>query len=198
MNKYTSDLHLGYKDILKKSNRPFSSVEEMNSFIVRNMNEFTDPHDTLFILGDVSAYKCNVVKLLKQIHCDKVLITGNHDKEPLSHRSFRSCFTDIRTFSMIKDGDYKLFLSHYPLAEWDGFYKGYIQFYGHIHNADSRTANIMRFFKNAVNVSADRNEFKPKTAKELIKERNKQYEKDIVLLKDVRMQDIITKQFPSY
>lgn len=178
MYKYTADLHLGFKDIIDKCNRPFSSVEEMNAQIVRNMNENTDTDDILVILGDVSAYKCNVVDLLKQIHCQKVLVKGNHDKEPLSHRSFRKCFLDIRNTLMTKDGEYKLFLSHYPMAEWDGYYKGYYHFYGHVHNSCEGGAGIMRFYKNAVNVGIDVNQFIPKTAKELISGRIRTYEKE--------------------
>ena len=49
---FTSDTHFGHANIIKYCNRPFSSLEEMNSTIIRNWNEMVKPEDTVFFLGD--------------------------------------------------------------------------------------------------------------------------------------------------
>ena len=71
----------------------------------------------------------------------------------------------------MKDGEYNLFLSHFPMIEWDGFYKNRYLFYGHVHYNDRVTNTIMKLLPNAINVGVDVNDFMPKTAEELIKER---------------------------
>jgi hypothetical protein len=76
---------------------------------------------------------------------------------------------------MITDGKYDLFLSHLPVAEWDGFYKGRFHFYGHVHNAKGGGAGLMKFLPTAVNVSCDVLGFMPMTAEELITARLKEY-----------------------
>lgn len=175
MYKYISDLHFGHPEIIKKCNRPFASIKEMNEALVKNINENTDSHDILMILGDVSCYNYNPRKELEAIHCRKVLIIGNHDRALLSHRSFRNQFLDIRESELLNDGDSHLFLSHCPHAEWDGYYRHRHHFYGHIHNSASATSVIMNLYPNAVNVSADVLNFIPRTASWLIDERRKTY-----------------------
>lgn len=176
MNYYTSDLHFSYDKILALADRPFASVEEMNEKILENINSKVNPEDTLYILGDVSAGSEYVVPLLKRINCKLVLIIGNHDKQQLAYGSFRRCFESIHDSLMIKDGAYDLFLSHYPHAEWDGFYKGRFHFYGHVHTGDGGGSALMNFLPTAINVGVDVHDFMPKTAEELIKERLSSYE----------------------
>ncbi len=175
MNFYTSDLHVGYEDVIGLCNRPWTNVEEMNKGIVENFNSVLGKDDVLIIAGDVACYGYNPVKVLKEIKGKKVLIVGNHDKALLKHKSFRDCFVDIRENEILKDGNYKIFISHYPMAEWDGYYKGIYQFYAHTHNSDNVATALMQFLPTAINVGVDVNNFMPRTAAELIEGRIKNY-----------------------
>lgn len=96
--------------------------------------------------------------------------------------SFRRCFADIRDTELIREKDCKIFLSHYPICEWDGYCKGIYHFYGHVHNNIYGGGYLMRLYPTAVNVGVDCNDFKPKTAKELIDERLDHYYRDLDLL----------------
>lgn len=174
MNYYSSDLHLNSEAVLLSSKRPFKSVEEMNEIIIKNINDRVREEDVLHILGDV-ATPDNVVPLLRKIKCQKILIVGNWDKRQLPHRTFCNCFKEIHTELLIKDGEYNLFLGHFPHAEWDGFYKGRYHFYGHVHNKKDGGAALIDLFPTAINVGVDVNDFMPKTAKELIERRKETY-----------------------
>lgn len=179
MKYYTSDLHFSHEAIIRLCNRPFTSADEMNRKIISNFCERLGKDDFLFILGDVSCYGQHPQDLIKQIPGHKILIKGNHDKSLIKDASFRHCFTDIVTNEIVRDQvddeDVKIFLSHYPMAEWDGFYKWIWHFYGHVHNSPSGGAAVMQLIPTAVNVGVDTNAFTPKTAKELISDRRNNY-----------------------
>lgn len=179
MNFYTADLHFDYEQIIKTANRPFANTEQMDKTIVKNFNEVLNKDDVLIILGDVCSYGNHrkAVKCLKEIHCPKVLIVGNHDKEPLKHKSFRDLFVDIRDNEIIREKEHSIFLSHYPHAEWDGYYKGIWHFYGHVHNSNQGAGCLMKLFPTAANVGVDVNNFKPLTSKEVIEKRIREYKR---------------------
>ena len=187
--RYISDLHFGLESMITLCNRPYPNIEEMNKDIVKICNSAVEPEDVLVILGDVAQYAYNPVKELKSIHCKKLLVTGNHDSRWLKDKEFRKCFVDIVDNEIIYDKEYKIFLSHYPMAEWDGFYKGIYHFYGHIHNSESGAANVMSLYKKAVNVGID-TIGKPKTAEELINERAEAFEKQSRVTMEQLLRDI--------
>lgn len=94
---------------------------------------------------------------------------------------FRQCFTDIVSNEIVRDTvddqEVKIFLTHYPMAEWDGYWKGIWQFYGHVHNNPHGGAALMSMIPTAINVGVDVQNFMPKTAEDLIRERRKTYVK---------------------
>ena len=50
---FTSDLHLGHKNIIRLCGRPFESVEEMDEILIDNWNKKIHRCDTVYILGDI-------------------------------------------------------------------------------------------------------------------------------------------------
>lgn len=80
MKYFTSDLHFGHKNIIKYEDRPFSSVEEMDEFLIYKWNSKVGKNDEVYILGDfgfVSGTRAN--ELLDRLNGKKFLIKGNHD-----------------------------------------------------------------------------------------------------------------------
>ena len=53
MTYFTSDLHLGHENIIRFSNRPFSTLDEMNRTLVDNWNSRVTERDDVFVLGDM-------------------------------------------------------------------------------------------------------------------------------------------------
>ncbi len=78
---FTSDVHLGHANIIQYSERPFDSVDDMNSRIVEGWNQQVGPDDTVFIIGDLCMGKLDdSLAVAGQLQGHKHLLPGNHDR----------------------------------------------------------------------------------------------------------------------
>lgn len=157
MKFYTADTHFNHASIIDMSKRPFRSVHQMNEAMITRWNERVTDKDEIYFLGDF-AFKaldaaCEIfVRLAGQKH----LIVGNHDKTGIHDWSWVS----INQTTMVHDGDERIFLSHYPVLEWPGYYRGVRHFFGHVHG-NKRVPG-------ATDVGVDLWNYQPITAKEAI------------------------------
>ncbi len=142
-------------------------MEDMTDKIIENINSRVKKDDTLYILGDVGCAEIDPTEYLKRIKCKKILIIGNHDARWMKHRHFRNCFEEIHEIKAIRRNGPRIILCHYPLCEWDGYWKGHYHFYGHVHNSEEGAGKIMAGIERAVNVGVDVNDYMPKTIEEL-------------------------------
>lgn len=80
---FTSDFHLGHKNIIRYCNRLFDTVEEMNRTVIERLNILVKTNDILYFLGDFcSGPKAKAVELRRKIRCKKIFaVPGNHDKD---------------------------------------------------------------------------------------------------------------------
>ena len=177
-NFYISDTHFGHFNIIKHCNRPFKTVEQMDNTIIQNWNKVVSDKDTVYILGDLAFSKRTKepAEYLQQLKGRKIIIVGNHDYDISKNRSKylkNNLFAGIYDYLEISDSlgkeMKKVILSHYPMVEWNGFFRGSIHLYGHIHNNIQNNAyKIMKNIDNAYNVGADILDFTPKTLSEVI------------------------------
>jgi calcineurin-like phosphoesterase family protein len=131
-NFYISDTHFGHRNIIRYDNRPFASVEEMDSTLIKNWNSVVSSEDTVYILGDISWYQEEeTAKILAKLNGHKVLIKGNHDRVG-NNRSYYDRVTD---YLEIKDNGRKVIMSHYPIMFWNNQFYDSIHLYGHVHNS---------------------------------------------------------------
>lgn len=170
-NYYISDLHLGHYNIIRLCSRPFLSVEEMDETIINNWNKVVKDTDNVYIGGDFCYKSCkDPVEYLKRLNGHKHLIVGNHDKSLLKNPAARRYFESIKDIMNITDGDKRIVLCHYPMVEWDGFFRNSIHLFGHIHNNTSNaTYDIVKNIPNCYNIGADVLDFTPRTLEEIIK-----------------------------
>ena len=155
MNYYIADTHFGHDNIRRLSNRPFKTIEEMDRTIIDNWNSRVSDND------DVS--------YLKQLNGRKYLIIGNHDSKLLKNPTCKKYFVDISDIKMVNDNGAQIVCCHYPMVEWNGYYRNVIHFYGHIHNNfDNETNQYISKVKNAYNVGVDIIGFMPRTLKEIL------------------------------
>lgn len=142
MNYYISDLHFFCNSQIDNGGinfdgRPYKTLEEMHSSILKRWNEKITNGDTVYILGDISMRGKNdsLIALVAQLKGRKVLIKGNHDD--LSDYRLKQLFSEILDYKEVSDSfegkNYKLVLSHYPILMWNGQHKGSILLYGHTH-----------------------------------------------------------------
>ena len=180
-NFYIADLHFGHANIMRHSKRPFTSVEEMDETLIKNWNKVVKPTDTVYILGDLCFKNGkNPEEYLTRLNGTKILILGNHDTQ-IRKNLVRGKYPELvkvvpyLELTEVVDGESRLIvLSHYPMIEWNGYFRNSIHLYGHIHNnTENDTYTLMKNRKNAYNVGVDILDYTPRTLAEVIEYNNK-------------------------
>ena len=106
---------------------------------------------------------------MKQLIGRKHLIVGNHDGKLLKNPVCKNYFIEICDIKMVNDNGTQIVCCHYPMVEWNGYYRNVLHFYGHIHNNFSNETNqYISKIKNAYNVGVDIIGFTPRTLKEIL------------------------------
>ena len=123
--------HFGHKNIINLANRPFTSVDEMDEALINNWNKVVSPADVVFHLGDVSWYGFDdTYDIFDRLNGEKVLIKGNHDMTWIHDLNWTDCHEYLETKILGKN----FVFFHFPIADWNGRFRGSIHVHGHIHN----------------------------------------------------------------
>ena len=154
MSYHISDTHFNHKGIIKYCNRPFSSVEEMNDFMIKSWNSVIKDgsEDLVYFHGDFAmcSPKDTIGSLVGRLNGRKILIIGNHDRR--GRRFFLNCgFIEVHK-KTIQIGDYML--SHKPIEALE---EGLINIHGHIHDRVLEKYDKKRY----INVSVEVINYKP-------------------------------------
>lgn len=157
MNKknawFSSDFHLGHKNIINYSNRPFAGIQEMDDTIIRNMNAKVQPDDDLYFLGDFCFADLDKgQKYLDRLNGNKYLILGNHDKVGRRLKGWK----EIRDYKEIRVNGQHIVLMHYAMRVWNKSHHGTWQLYGHSHGSLPDDPNALSF-----DVGVDCHNFQP-------------------------------------
>ena len=169
MNYYIADTHFGHENVIRLSNRPFNSLSEMEETIISNWNARVTDKDDVYILGDFTFRSKDPISYLKRLKGKKYLIVGNHDEKIIKDPELAKYFVEITHMKMISDNGTKVVLCHYPMVEWNGYYRDVLHFYGHVHNTfHNETTAYAAGMKNAYNVGVDVIGFMPRTLEEIV------------------------------
>lgn len=84
---FTADHHFGHTNILKhesenrrnKHGSRFSSIDQMDDYLVDQWNATVKAGDVVYYLGDFSMKLQNTLDILPFLNGEKTLIAGNHD-----------------------------------------------------------------------------------------------------------------------
>lgn len=149
MTRYViSDLHLDHRNIIEYCNRPFESLEEMNTTLIENWNRVVDPSDTVLYLGDLAmASHGTAVDFANRLNGSLILVEGNHDDINAETAPF-----PVVNACDISCGKYHFHCAHWPEKahdEWEWL------LYGHHHNNDVVEYPFIDPERNRVNVSAE-------------------------------------------
>lgn len=161
---FTSDLHFYHEKIIHHCNRPFQDAQVMNEKIINNWNSVVRPEDDVFILGDVTMKGPEkAFAVLSRLAGNKFLIKGNHDYflDDKEWQQYAWVFRWVKDYHELVWKNQKFILFHYPITEWDDYFKGSIHLHGHQHNQkvynhQQREAKLRRY-----DVGVDANEYYP-------------------------------------
>lgn len=170
MNLYISDLHFGHRAVINFEPRPFLDVDEMDRVLIQLWNSRVTKNDQVYIVGDMFFHNEKPYSwYLKQLKGQKHLIIGNHDTKLLKDDEAMSYFVSVDKMRHVSDNGKELCLCHFPMAEWNGFHRGVIHIFGHIHNRQDATYHYMKQLDNALNAAACINNYTPSSLNELIR-----------------------------
>jgi calcineurin-like phosphoesterase family protein len=141
---FTSDLHIGHKNITGKSvskwksgYRNFNSVTEMNDTIINNINNYVKWDDVIYFLGDFAFVDVKKIQDSRhRINCQTIhFLYGNHDEDIRNDQKLQGIFTSIKDVDFITVNSQNYFLSHYSHRVWPASHRGTIHLYGHSHGS---------------------------------------------------------------
>jgi calcineurin-like phosphoesterase family protein len=154
MIHFTGCTHFGHDNIIRLANRPFKSVEEMDAVLIENWNQRVKPTDTVYHLGDFSSWKKDVMApedYLKALNGNIIRLQGNHDPVGWG-QPYIKALLEGTVFCMM----------HYPIEEWDGWFRGSLHLHCHTHKSDLISAE-RRF-----NVTVEATNYRPISLDEIL------------------------------
>jgi len=165
---FSSDFHFNHKNIIKYCNRPFFTLEEMDTTIISNINSIVKEEDILYFLGDFGFTKSSEAPEARKdtfeyyrnrIYCKNIIyIKGNHDKNNRNKT--------INESMVINYGGERIFLTHNP--EYCNVHFR-LNFVGHVHEKWMfKRYRKGEAFTDCCNVGVDVWAFKPITINEIM------------------------------
>ncbi|MCU4744202.1 metallophosphoesterase [Natronoglomus mannanivorans] len=146
-----SDHHFGHSRIIEYTDRPFTSVGEMNNALLDRYYETVDSDDVLIHLGDVAMDMQNgqeTIEYFERLNGD-LLVAGNHDvglsPDEAPFPVVDSC--------ILEHGEYEFYCTHRPEdipESWEGW-----AIHGHMHNNDTEGYPFVAYDERRVNVSCE-------------------------------------------
>lgn len=173
MNLFISDCHFGHPNCIRMDHRPFRDVDEMDEYIIRRWNDRVSGTDDVWYLGDFChRAKKPASEYLKRLCGHKHLVAGNHDRKMLSDPEAMKYWESVDQIKTLNDGKYgKIILCHFPIADWDGMYRGSWHIFGHIHSTRNASAKYMDTMEKALNAGCMLNGYAPCSMRELLENR---------------------------
>lgn len=165
MKWFSSDWHLSHEAVIKMSSRPFSSVEEMDKTIVKNMLSEMSKGDNLYILGDISMKREPALKALKEIKESGIhihIITGNHDVKWINQDVAKLTKSiELQKIVTLSKGE-RVHLSHFPLLVWSNSFRNSWHLHGHVHLGSVDYLYVAENMRGkCLNVNVEMNKYQP-------------------------------------
>ena len=166
---FTSDLHLGHRNVIRHCDRPFATVEEMDDTLISNWRSRVTNRDTVYVLGDLMFRNEKPPEwYLRQLPGKKHLVMGNHDRDWVKKCRLEDFFESVTNLNFISDGSHQCTLCHYPMMSWPHMARCYMVF-GHIHgNTDADYWPLIRDSALMLNAGVDVNGLRPVTFEEMV------------------------------
>lgn len=163
---FTSDTHFGHKNIIKLCNRPFEDPAAMDEGMIVAWNSVIKQDDIVWHLGDFSFHRSTWqpdAKIVERLHGVKNIIAGNHDNVGFLRKcNFVQVIDGIHQESFpFEDEMIWIVMAHFPMREWNHFYRGSYHLYGHVHNG-------LPGYGRSMDVGVDTNNFMPYSLADIV------------------------------
>lgn len=150
---FTSDQHLNHFNIIRFCSRPFSTVEEMNTTIIKNHNEVVKSGDTVVHAGDFTLEgHQEAKKYIDQLNGTNIFLKGSHDYWLQGQHHHEIWEKTIEGQHIV--------VCHYAMRVWPKSHYGSFLCYGHSHG---RLESMI----NSWDVGVDNNRFYPVSFEQL-------------------------------
>lgn len=181
---FTSDWHIGHKNILKFCERPFKDLSHMHEVLINNYNSTVPEDGVCYFLGDMGLCKSEVMqKVISRLNGTKILILGNHDGNV--NKMYRMGFDAVMYGATLWIANEKVTLTHCPLIGlvreniegmrgaqkgegWHGQFRhsryalnneGQFHLHGHIHSPNGGKSEKIK--GRQYDVGVDANDYRP-------------------------------------
>jgi calcineurin-like phosphoesterase family protein len=118
----TGCTHFGHANIIRLANRPFANVAEMDAVLIENWNRTVGEGDTVYHLGDFAFRGASGDSYAAKLNGRLVRLQGNHDPKGWG-----------ADYLKVRSNKTSAVLFHYPIEEWDGWYRDTVHFHCHAH-----------------------------------------------------------------
>lgn len=160
---FSSDYHIGHKNIIEHAKRPFDNIEEMAETIVARHNEVVKKGDIIYLVGDTFWQRTvgfeQAGKFLRRLNGTRWLMEGNHDDELVYQ-----LVPHAKQMHEVKWDGHKIVACHYPMLSWPGSFHGSTTVHGHTHQKHQLTLPP----KKIIHIGVDSWDFRPVSAEQIV------------------------------
>tara|TARA_B110000967_G_scaffold75441_1_gene78072 strand:+ start:2394 stop:2918 length:525 start_codon:yes stop_codon:yes gene_type:complete len=160
----TSNQQFGRAGSIKAYKRPFTDVEEMDKYLIKQWNTVVNTEDTVFVLGNFAWDPESGEKLTKLLNGSIYVLPGEWDKASKDISDIAGSTLKYHVAAIKQITALKAVLSYWPLTDWPKKKNGFISFIGHPNKKYKSDHK-----KNIVNVRCDDWDFKPIDIQQIVK-----------------------------
>lgn len=172
---FTSDHHFGHGNVIKHASRPFFDAAQMDEIMIERWNSRVHPDDDVIHVGDMywGGELARMKEIRGRLNGRIRLVAGNHDRPMrlLENGLVDEVLPAIHEEWVCDESGKKILfvICHYPMAEWNQFFRGSIHLHGHCHgNAPGQIPTPKNFRR--LDISVDCHEFYPLNSEQILKQ----------------------------
>lgn len=156
----TSNQQFGRPGAIKKYNRPFSSLEEMNETLVEKWNSVVSTEDIVYVLGNFGWDPTTVENCINVLNGKIYFLEGEYDAATVDVSMLPDSNNKLEEINVIDYlNEIDACLSYYPLSIWPRKYS----LVGHPSNKVKTDPS-----KKIISVSCDKWSYKPVNIKSIL------------------------------
>lgn len=110
---FTSDWHIGHKNVIGFCGRPYANLDEMHEALIANYNKVVKPTDTCVFVGDTTFLNTTKTRaVIDRLNGTKIAVLGNHDPKAGSMLNMGFALAVYKMELEVRGQ--KILISHYP------------------------------------------------------------------------------------